>query len=281
MRALVIGGSGFVGTRLIERLHLDGWDTLNVDIVHGDDIRDTEIARAAFATNPDVVFYLAAHHYIPWCDENPNETLATNVLAFTQMLRFAYVRTVVLASSAAVYGFGSEPFSELDPPDPVDIYGRSKWLAEEVLHQWSREHPDTSCVSSRLFNVVGPGDPWPHALPVIAEKVANQEPVIVGNTWPRRDYVHVDDVAAALALMHEAGTGFTTYNVCTGRGTSIADVLSLFGEYAGEFPHGTDPDRRRATDGHLVGRHDKITRELGWEPTRTVDDAVRELLEAH
>jgi UDP-glucose 4-epimerase len=269
MKAVVTGGSGFIGSALVGQLRLDGWTVEVVDLAAGQDFRTTPI-RA------DVVFHLAAHHYIPWCDLHPEETFATNAFGFAQMLAgLGDVKAVVFASSAAVYGFSGSRRLETDTPNARDVYGCSKWTAEQFFRRWSADHLDVACVAARLFNVVGPGDPWPHILPRLVEAVRTGEEITVGNLTPRRDYVHVADAAAALKGMADNPPGFDVFNVCTSRGTSVAELIAAVGSY------GTlrwRSERGRASDGHLVGSYDLLRHVNGWVPLRTLDDAIREML---
>lgn len=286
MRVLVTGGRGFIGRRLVERLRSDYGSTNDivhvVDIADGRGILDRRVLEDIRALQPWVVFHLAARHFVPWCREHPAETWETNVTGTAGLLQAlgASVDTVVLASSAAVYGFAPTPRREADPLQPVDIYGASKVAAEFVLERFALQRQGTRCVAARLFNVVGAGDPHPHVVPAFAAQVRRHGRVeAAGNLHVGRDYVHVDDAVSALVTLAE-GTriGFHAYNVATGIRTSTRDLIEAFGSRPADV--GRPSDLQRADDGDLVGDASKITAEIGWQPRRTLERAITDALEA-
>ena len=169
MRVLVTGGDGFVGRRLMAGLDDDA---LNIDIVHGLDVREEKALAWVRDYDPEIVFHLAAKHHVPWCREHPEETLSVNVDGTDALLASLgpSIRSVVLASSAAVYGWGEQPFFEDSLPAPADVYGKSKVAAEQLLQGFSSRFPKARCVAARLFNVVGPGDRTPHIVPDMAAR---------------------------------------------------------------------------------------------------------------
>jgi len=271
VRTLVTGAAGFIGSYLVERL--DG-QVLELDLKWGEDVNDPFVAKDIATFDPEVVFHLAALHHVPWCREHPKETLETNVLGFDRVLRaLDHVRTVVLASSAAVYGFGPKAFAEWDTPNPVDIYGMSKLIDEELLSRYSEQHPNVACVSARLFNVVGSGDLTPHLVPTLAQQVGTGD-VKIGNLSPLRDYVHVGDVAHALTELAQFSlAGYRVVNVGTGVGTSVGQVLDAFRDLGFHFRVESDAERERSNDGDLVAAE----RYPGCD--RGIHDAIADIME--
>ncbi len=275
MRVLVTGGSGFVGRHLIA--HLDA-EVFNVDRDHDFDIREAETQRWVRDFNPTVVFHLAAHHFIPWCNGHPAQTWDNNV-GGTRALLDALgdsLETFVLASSAAVYGFRDDPCPTDAAPDPVDVYGESKLEAEALCRAYAAANPDKRVVAARMFNVAGPGDRTPHAIPQIVAEAVTHGRVTVGNQWPMRDYIHVLDVVDALVwFSHRAPVGYSTHNVGTGVGTSVAALIRLVEQATGtSLPVAVDASRKRSDDGHLVAD----MRGSEWIGTRTVAHAVRDVV---
>lgn len=279
MRVLVTGGDGFIGRRLIAQLNAE---VLNIDEVHDLDVCDPATMSFVREFDPHVIYHLAAKHFIPWCREHPEETWRTNVGGTRTILEAAgpALSSVVLASSAAVYGYSDQPLAEYDPVRPVDVYGESKVEAENLLRAFAASRP-VSVTAARLFNVVGPGDRTAHLLPHIAGEIAAGRTVGVGNTWPERDYIHVADVVDALqTLAHNAGNGFSAYNVCTGWGATITEVLGKFSdELERAIPTEVLEYRMRANDGNLVGDPMRIWQDFAWEPRRSLADAVHDLME--
>lgn len=253
---------------------------MRVDLKTGSDVLNPVLAEAVYRFDPHVVFHLAAHHYIPWTEEHPRETQVLNVEGTAAMLEAMgpSLEAFVLASSAAVYGYDSAPLTETDDFAGTSFYARSKQDAEVELARFARKHGRVRCVAARLFNVVGVGDEWPHVLPEIIRHLDSE--IVVGNTWPMRDYVHVRDVADALAFLAEhAPYRYSAWNVATGVGTTVMGLIRRVQDVAISAAPVRVIDGR-ADDGHLIGDPSRL-RAMGWMPTRTLDDAIGELLDAH
>jgi UDP-glucose 4-epimerase len=296
-RVAITGGDGFLGRHLVAALSGRGARVLVVDDGRVEqapmlpppeydrvwrDFRDPEALDAVAAFAPEVVFHLAAMHFVPDCDRDPTACLATNVLGTERLLaslRQVPVEAIVFCSSAVVYGFSDAPRTEDDELSPQHIYAHSKWLGEGLLRGFHADRPDVRTVSARLFNLIGPGDTARHVIPEIVDAVTAGRELLLGNVWPRRDYVHVADVAAALCALAVGPAESTALNVGTGVGRSVADVLEAVAAIVGREPRVVrDPGRERATDGHLVADVSRITASTSWRPRWALEDTMRQLL---
>lgn len=297
MRVLVTGGAGFVGTRLVKRLLDEGDHLLVVDDLRVGGPHPTESGRLTFVEDslgssrateaigafaPEVTFHLAALHVIPYCEANPDEAYEVNVNGTKWLLatlRETPCSTLVAASSAAVYGFSDDPLTEDDPIRPSSVYGETKVSMEELLREEATSMPDVRVVTARLFNVFGPGDYNPHVIPTLIDQVLAGGDVRLGNVWPKRDYIHVEDVTRALVGLVDGAPGLHVYNVATGHGTSVKDVCDTTGDLLQTGVSViTDPDRVRSDDGHLVGDSTRLHQATGWWPRLSVRDGIAELL---
>jgi UDP-glucose 4-epimerase len=298
---VVTGGAGFIGSRVVATRLANGDEVVVFDnLTRGSatalplgtdarctlieaDIRDPQTARAIADLKPDVVIHCAALHYIPYCIAHPEETIEVNVEGtrlLLEALDAAQPRVVVFCSSAAVYGFAEGPRSEPEAHTPVDIYGESKSQGEALLTAYAERNPHTRAVAARLFNVYGPRDTNPHVVPALVEVAVRGEQIRLGNLWPLRDYVHVEDVAAALLALSSPDCELTLANVGTGIGHSVQDLvdtLEVLSEHPLEIVH--DPSRERANDGHLLCDPKVLKTRTGWRPTHDLRSGLRSVLE--
>lgn len=297
MRALVTGGAGFIGSHLVPLL-ADRADELLVldDLSVGTalpaaapttavvtaSLGDDGAAREIRAFAPDTVFHLAALHFIPWCEENPDAAEHANVEGTSwllDVLAHHLPERIVFASSVAVYGFHDEPVTERMQRRPGSVYARTKVAGEDLLTAYARTHQDATIAMPRLANVYGPGDPNAHLLPSLVADLGGE--VRVGNQWPERDYVHVSDVASALLAVARLPAGVHVHNVGTGVGTTVKVIVDTLAELAGvPMTVVSDPSRLRADDGHLVADPSALQRATGWLPGVELRAGLTNLLQS-
>ena len=296
MHVLVTGISGFVGPRFARHL-LDLGDrvsgTFLVDRPRFAGVEDVQLfevdlldaaglTQAVREAAPDAVVNLAGLSHVGESWKRPGDYFRVNVIGTENVLAAAAGRPVVVASSAEVYGpvpEDEQPITEERPVDPQTPYALTKAAAERLA--FSR-----GAVVARAFNFVGPGQSPLFALPAFAQQLAairaGGEPVLrVGNLAARRDFVHVDDGAAALRLLVEKGTPGAVYNIASGRAFSISEALERLMAVGGVAARiEQDPERMRPLDLPLLVGDSGRLRALGWEPRRSLEDALADLWQA-
>lgn len=302
-RAVVTGGAGFIGSHVVESLLDLGAEVLVLDnfqlgrhehlesalatgrlqVAEGD-IRKAADLRVVADFAPDAVFHMAALHFIPYCNAHPAEALDVNVLgldAVIRALRSAPVKTFVFPSSGAIYGFGDQPWTEDAPPRPDEIYGISKWMGEQIMARFHEDRPEVRTVVARLFNTYGPRETNPHVLPDVMKKLHEGATIGLGNLWPKRDLIFVSDTAGAVVAAAAGDPGLEVFNVGTGTGTAIEDVLASIVEITGrELDIRQVPGRMRDGDGHLVSDPQKLIQATGWKPQYDLEAGLRRLLDS-
>jgi UDP-glucose 4-epimerase len=302
-RVLVTGGAGFIGSHLVEALLDGGADVLVVDdfrlgkrehlekrgpdghlTVLDGDIRSAADLRPIADFAPDTVFHMAALHYIPYCNAHPQEALDVNVLGLDTVIRAvrsAPLRAFVFPSSGAIYGFRDAPWPETAPARPDEIYGISKWMGEQVMDRFHADRPGLRTVVARLFNTYGPRETNPHVLPEVMKALGAGKPIELGNLWPQRDLIFVTDTAAGLVAAAQGEPGLEVFNVGTGTGTTIEDVMETIGDITGRPVDVRQvPERMRDGDGHLVSDPQKLMQATGWKPQYDLEAGLRKLLVA-
>jgi UDP-glucose 4-epimerase len=254
-----------------------------LEIVRGDVTDAVLVREVVAAVRPAVVFHLAAIHFIPYCVAHPSETLLVNVLG-TQLVLDALGTVpdarLVFASTADVYAPSDRPHREDDPLATTNAYGASKRFCEELFEVARRREPGRRILAARLFNVFGSGETNPHVLPDILTQLRDGGPLRLGNLEPRRDYVHARDVAEAFARLATYEGAETVFNVGTGVGTSVRELVATLGEVLGRTLRvEQDAARVRPVERmHLVGDASRARRELGWAPRLDLRAGLRELV---
>lgn len=298
-RVLVTGGAGFVGRQFVSDLVDGGHEVLVVDdcsVGSGErvpsdarleqiDVRSQALHPVVRSFDPHAIVHLAAIHYVPYCNENPGETYDVNVLGTRQLLAAAdgleELETFLNVSSAAVYPPSDAPLSEDISADPMDPYGKSKLVGEDLVALFG-ERTGVDTVSARLFNVYGPGETNPHLVPAILEQLEDgNRTVELGNLTPKRDYVHVRDVSRALRrLLDHADDAPATLNVGTGHAHSVREVVEAVSRALGEdITVVQDEDRVRESDRpHLQADVQRIQAVTGWTPSVDFVAGLSELL---
>jgi GDP-6-deoxy-D-talose 4-dehydrogenase len=242
--ALLTGRSGFTGRYVARELEAAGYEVVGLSD-HRDpadkgsinvNLLDREAVHAAVsALQPDVVLHLAAISFVAHGDAD--EIYRVNVVG-TRNLLDALASTsklpqlVVLASSANVYGNADvEPITECAPMAPENDYAVSKCAMEYMARLWMDKLP---IVITRPFNYTGVGQSEKFLIPKIVAHFRRGERVIeLGNTQVVRDFGDVRDVSRAYLAILESRPVGKTFNICTGVGHSMDDVLAMMTDIAG------------------------------------------------
>ena len=319
MRVLVTGGAGYIGSVAVERLLDDGHQ---VDVleslwrghapavpegvpIHRCDLRDPQAtAEVVRQARPQAVLHFAAATIVPESVADPSTYFAVNVVGSFNLLeamRASGLQTLVFSSTAAVYGVPTElPVTEDSPTEPINPYGRSKLMVEQML-PWYDQAYGLRSASLRYFNVAGATerrgedhDPETHVIPVALQAVSGQRErfQVFGTDYPTpdgtaiRDYVHVVDLVdahlMALAKLQADDRSLGAINLGTTGGFSVKQIVEAVERVTGR-PLPVDYGPRRAGDPpSLVANSNKARETLGWTPSRsTLDQMVGSAWEWH
>jgi GDP-4-dehydro-6-deoxy-D-mannose reductase len=255
------------------------------------DLLDREHVRAAVdGLRPARIYHLAGVPHVGGSWEATAPTLAGNVLATHHLfdaLRRAGVRArVLVTASATVYAPSDGPIAEDGALAPGSPYALSK-LAQEMLTRRAPVEDGLDVVIVRAFNHTGPRQAPAFAAPSFARQIARiergeQAPVIrAGNLAPRRDLSDVRDVVRAYAALMQRGASDATYNVGSGVGRPIGDILqALVARARVPVSVETDPALLRPNDtAALVGDCSRLKRDTGWTPAIGFEQMLDDLLE--
>jgi GDP-4-dehydro-6-deoxy-D-mannose reductase len=312
MRALITGITGFAGSHLAEYLLAEHpgvevfgtyrWRSRMDNIEHlrsrvkllEADLRDyTSTYNALDRSRPDFIFHLAAQSFVPSSWTAPNETLTTNVAGQTNL--FEAVRAlridpvVQIACSSEEYGLvlpDEVPIKETNPLRPLSPYAVSKVAQDYLGYQYFQSY-GLKAIRTRGFNHTGPrrGQVFVTSnfcSQVAAIELGMQEPVIrVGNIEAIRDFTDVRDMVRAYWLAVNHGKPGEVYNIATGHGIRIREMLDRVIALADvEVKIEVDPERLRPSDVEiLIGDSSKFRADTGWEPRIPFEQTLRDLLD--
>lgn len=271
-----------------------------IDFYNGD-VRDRKILEKIFQSHQiDGVIHFAGLKAVGESVEKPLLYYENNIdstLTLLDIMAKFGVKKLVFSSSATVYGDAPAPCSEDSETGHgiTNPYGRTKYFIEQILHDVGLIHPDTAITTLRYFNPVGahpsgtigedPNGTPNNLLPVIAQAAIGKRDHIkvFGNDYKTpdgtciRDYVHVMDLAEGhISALEKNQSGVATYNLGTGKGTSVLEAIKAFSVACGhEIPYRI-VSRRHGDLPVSYANVDKANVELGWRATRSFEDACRD-----
>ncbi|MBF0673479.1 MAG: UDP-glucose 4-epimerase GalE [Salinibacterium sp.] len=317
MTVLVTGGAGYIGSHVVRLLRdrgetaivvddlsagraerVAGAELVQLDLTSADAIERLTEAMREFSV--DAVIHFAALKAVGESVEQPARYYRHNLGSLANVLlacEAAGVEKVVFSSSAAVYGAADGPVTEDSPTQPLSPYGETK-LAGEWLMAAHAHARGVKATSLRYFNVAGAG--WPelgdtsvmNLVPMVLERLdAGKPPRIFGDDYNTpdgtciRDYIHVLDLAeahlAALDGLDRLGVGHHVFNIGTGVGSSVRQIVDAILDVSGSDLKAEVVERRAGDPDSIVATVDRVEEAIGWRAQRTVTDIVASAWAAH
>ena len=300
---LVTGGAGYIGSHACKALAQAGYTPVVFDnLVYGHPwavrwgpLEQGDIADRARLDDvlqryqPAAVMHFAAYAYVGESVQDPGKYYRNNVagtLTLLEAMRDHEIDKFVFSSTCATYGVPAQiPMPENHPQQPINPYGRSKLMIEQILRDFDTAYGMRS-MSLRYFNAAGadPGgeigeahDPETHLIPLVLDAAAGRRTAVTvfGDDYDTpdgtciRDYIHVTDLAAAHVLALQAleqDAASTAYNLGNGQGFSVRQVIDCARRVTGrDIPVEVGP-RRAGDPPRLVGNAERIRQELNWQP---------------
>ncbi|MDR5639038.1 MULTISPECIES: UDP-glucose 4-epimerase GalE [unclassified Thermosynechococcus] len=303
---LVTGGAGYIGSHTVLALQQAGFQVLILDSLergHRDlvesvlktelivgHIGDRSLLDWIFQTYPvTAVMHFAAYIEVGESVRSPDRFYQNNVygaLTLLQAMVAAAIPYFVFSSTAAVYGLPSEvPIRETCPCAPINPYGRSKWMVEQIAADMGRAYGLKSVIF-RYFNAAGADPdsrlgedhhPETHLIPLVLQAAMGRRPhiCIYGTDYPTpdgtciRDYIHVVDLAQAHVLGLKyllSGGDSQIFNLGNGQGFSVRQIIEAAQRVTGCSIPVVEGDRRAGDAAILVANSDRARQILGWQP---------------
>lgn len=309
-RVLVIGGAGYVGCHACKAFAGAGWDVTVFDdlsrgwhdavrwgpLIEGDLLDRAALDAALAAVRPDIVAHFAALAYVGESVADPALYYRVNGMGTLNLLdamRAAGTNALIFSSTCASYGDPVRlPIDEAHPQSPVNPYGWSKLLVERMIADHAAAY-GLSAISLRYFNAAGADpdgeigerhEPETHLIPLAIEAALTGGPFAINGTdfatpdgTAVRDFVHVSDLADAHVLAADrclAAPGARAYNLGTGSGHSVRDVLHAVSRHTGRPIDARPAPRRPGDPAELVADPRAAVEALGWAPKHSSLDTI-------
>jgi nucleoside-diphosphate-sugar epimerase len=308
-RIFVTGAAGFIGSHLVEALIAGGHEV--TALVHYNSAGNTghlrQLSPASFARirlvfgdvcdpeqmlhaveGHDVIIHAAALIGIPYSYVAPRSYLRTNTEAAMNLLEAGKVhgvRRFVYVSTSEVYGSAkSVPIRETHPLQAQSPYSASKIAAEALVEAWHRNF-GVPAIIIRPFNTYGPRQSQRAIIPTIIGQALAGEVLKLGALFPIRDFCYVTDTAAGLvAAAFDKDGGLGPYNLGTGAGVSIGDLVATIGRLLGrDLTVVEDPARLRPPEGEvdrLISDNSAWRAVSGWKPLAGLEEGLRRTIAA-
>lgn len=317
MNILVTGGAGYIGSHTVRALIHAGFTPIVVDnfsrghrnAIPSDvkvielDIANPKIINVLRDNNIKGIMHFAAHSQVGESMINPSIYYENNVVGSYRLIesaRQAGVQHFVFSSTAAVYGEPEVvPIVETSKLQPTNVYGRTKLMIEDMLHDYSSIYGSTY-VALRYFNAAGADEsgeigedhsPETHLIPLVLETALGKRPhiTVFGTDYDTidgtciRDYIHVTDLASAHVLAMNylvGGRESRVFNLGSGNGFSVKDIIETAKNVTGINIPVEYGERRKGDPSTLIASSDCIKDILGWNPkhselSQIISDAWR------
>ena len=307
MNILVTGGAGYIGSICVEQLLGAGHEVTVFDnlteghrravdprarLIIGDLQEREQIIEAMGEVKPEAVMHFAANALVGESMENPSKYFRNNVGAGINLLDAMVLNNVerlVFSSTCATFGPPDRlPIDESLPQRPINPYGESKLIFEQIL-RWYDEVHGLKYVALRYFNAAGATANFgedhrieTHLIPNVLKVALGQKShvEIFGTDYATedgtciRDYIHILDLAQAHMLALKAPVS-AKYNLGTGGGTSVREIIESCERVTGKKVTVVEKPRRAGDPARLIAGSDKIQRELGWKPQfQAIDEII-------
>lgn len=303
MRVLVIGGAGYIGSHMVKLLLQQGCEVTVLDNLssgHRDavlggqlvvgDLGEWDLLERLFQAHRfEGVLHFASHIQVGESVQAPAKYYRNNVSKTQQLLDAMLshgINHLIFSSTAAIFGEPMRlPIDEDHPKKPVNPYGRSKWMVEQMLEDYATAYGLQS-ICLRYFNAAGADpegllgerhQPETHLIPLVLQAASGRRPhvTVFGTDYDTpdgtciRDYIHVTDLCTAhwLALQRLwEGGGSGAFNLGNGHGFSVQEVIDVARAITGRSFAVVCSDRRPGDPARLVADAQRAKTELGWLP---------------
>jgi UDP-glucose 4-epimerase len=300
MKIFIIGGAGYIGSHMVKAVHKAGHEVITIDnlstghedsVLYGKfefcDILDTDSLKDLFLKySPDAVMHFAAFSLVGESISDPYKYYYNNVsgtLSLLNVMNETNCKKLVFSSSAAIFGNPIySPIDEDHPKEPINPYGKSKLMIENIFKDFDSAY-GLKYISLRYFNAAGHDNegklserhnPETHLIPIIMQVARGEKKFITifGSDYDTkdgtcvRDYIFIEDLVKvhleSLYLLFDKGFNSSEFNLGSGIGYSVREVIQEISKITGENIKFIDGERRVGDPPVLISSNDKINKEI-------------------
>ena len=279
-KILVTGHTGFVGRALHEALKAEGHEVLGASRSTGQDISLPGALETGAYDSARHVYHVAGRTFVPASWEDPASFYQANALGTQHVLDFCRKRSLPLTFvSAYIYGPPQYlPVDEAHPLAPNNPYAHSKFFAEELCRFYAA-HFGLKVAIVRPFNIYGPGQAASFLIPSLMRQAATAERIEVQDLAPRRDYIYLEDIIAALLYFLDGNRArHVEYNLGSGVSHSVEEAArAALAAVGRDIPVVRLGRVRRGEIPDVVADIRRMREDFGWQPNTTLEEGLREL----
>jgi len=282
-KIIITGHSGFIGQCLVKSLK-EKYEVIGIsrkifdsDIVNiKKDIRKININD--IPKNISCIIHLAGLTDVYYCQENSSKCFDVNVGGTQNMLEIAKQRKskFIFISSSHIYGNPKKlPILETQKAKPISNYAYSKLNSEILCESYSKNY-NLDVSIARIFSVYGPASPPHHVITKIIKNLINKEKIKLGNLFPKRDFIYIEDVVSAIEILVKKTNGFNIYNIGTGNSSSISDLIEMLSKITNKTAKiETDISKIRKNEVKEIRSDISKMIKLGWKPKYDLNKGLK------
>ena len=280
---IITGHNGFLGSNLLLKLISEKYDITGISKTIKKNNLIKQIKRNILnikesdIANNSCIIHLAAITNVAYCEKYPEECYKVNAIATQKILEIARKKncSLIYPSTSHVYAIPHKlPIKEAHPTNATSVYSESKISGEKLCETYSKSYGLNISVL-RLFSTYGPKNSEYKVESRIITQLLSNRPIKIGNLFPKRDFVYIDDVIRAFQIVMKNLKGFNIYNVGSERSYSIQEICNILKKLSGKKnPIIVDKTKLRKNDiKNVVSDCSKI-KKLGWKPRVSINKGL-------
>jgi len=288
---IVTGHNGFVGSHLVKFYQSKNYDVAGISKKSEKELKIKQIKKdIRKITSKDIkgdvfaIIHTAGITNYQYCQNHPSECFETNILGTLRMLEIAKEKKCkfIFLSSSHVYGKPQTiPIKENHPTIPTSVYASSKIAGEICCESYSKSY-NMKVAILRPFSIYGTNEAKYFLIPTIFSQLRNKKIIKLGNVYPKRDFIFIDDVINAISIVLQKLEGFEVYNIGTEKSYSVLELCKIIEKISKKnlIIKSIKSKSRDFEVKNMVSNSSKI-KKLGWRPKISINQGLKILYDSY